>query len=152
MRWDSGDTGRNAETNVVELTQLFHSAISLLPTGPLWVENGFGVVKDYENFLGGEKRSKGDQVLGVFYTGTDYFGEAPEKVGAGSWELVATNKSTVIAKPFLDATVVEDSQCDGCFPDATRTDESDWSKVFRETNDLPNPLVASKTGPRYWGR
>jgi hypothetical protein len=53
-----------------------------------------------------------------------------------SWELVATDEPTVIAEPFLYAIVVEDSQGDGSFPDATWADKSDWGEVFSKTNDL----------------
>jgi len=41
-----------------------------------------------------------------------------------SGELVATDESTVITKPFFDTIVVEDSQGDRCFSDSTWTDES----------------------------
>ena len=67
-------------------------------------------------------------------------------------ELVATNKPTVVSKPFLDAIVMQDSQSDGRFPDPPCADESDWSEVFREANDLRDQLVASNTGPWRWGR
>ena len=69
------------------------------------------------------------------------------------WELVTTDKPTVVSKPFLDAIVVEDRQYDGCFPNPPRTDESDWGEVSCETNDLLDQLVTSETGPwRRWGR
>ena len=55
---------------------------------------------------------------------------------AGSWELVAGNESTVIPKSKFDATVVEDSEGDTRFADASCTNESDWFEVFSETNDL----------------
>jgi hypothetical protein len=41
-----------------------------------------------------------------------------------------------LVEPFLDAIVVEDGQGNGCFPDATCTDESDWGEAFSETDDL----------------
>ena len=51
-------------------------------------------------------------------------------------ELITANKPPVVVKPFLDAIVMEDCQGNGCFPDATCTDEGDWSEVFDETDDL----------------
>ena len=67
-------------------------------------------------------------------------------------ELVATEESTVLAKLLLDPIVVEDGQSDRGLPDPPCADEGDWSEVSRETNDLVNQLVASKAGPRRWGR
>ena len=67
-------------------------------------------------------------------------------------ELVATDESTVIAKPFLDAIVVEDNQGDRRFPDSTCTNESDRCSVFSESNDPLDQLVASETCLRRWGR
>jgi len=69
-----------------------------------------------------------------------------------SGELVATDESAMITKPFPDAIVMEDSQGDGCFPDSTCTNESDRCTVFSESNDPLDQLVASKTGLRWWGR
>ena len=67
-------------------------------------------------------------------------------------ELVATDESTIVAKPFLDAVVMENSQSDGCFSDSPWSDECKWTEVFGEANDLLNQLIASKTGPWWWGR
>jgi len=69
-----------------------------------------------------------------------------------SGELVATDESTVVVKPFLDTMVVEDSQGDRCFPKSTWTNESDRCTVFSETDDPLNQLVTSETGLRWWGR
>ena len=57
-------------------------------------------------------------------------------MGARRGELVTADESTVIAKPFLDAIVVEDGQRDGCLADPPGTDESDGFQVFGEVNDL----------------
>ena len=70
----------------------------------------------------------------------------------GGGELVATDESTVITESLLDATVVEDSQSDGCFPDLPWTYEGDWGEIFSETNDLLDQVVASTTGPQRRGR
>ena len=67
-------------------------------------------------------------------------------------ELVATNESTGVAKPFLDLIMVEDRQGNGRFPNPPWTDEGDWSRVFCETNDLLDKLVAPEKVPRRWGR
>jgi hypothetical protein len=69
-----------------------------------------------------------------------------------SWELVATDESTVIAKPGLDAIVVKDGESDGCFPDPPCANEGDGFEVFGETNELLDQLVASETGPGWRGR
>jgi hypothetical protein len=68
-------------------------------------------------------------------------------------EFVATDEPTVMAKPLLDAIVVEDGQSDGGLSNSAGTDESDGREVFCETNDLLDQLVASKDGPRrlWWG-
>jgi hypothetical protein len=59
------------------------------------------------------------------------------------------DEPTVVAKPLLDAIVVEDDQRDGSLADSTGTDESDGSKVFRKTGDLLDQLVPSKEDPRW---
>ena len=69
----------------------------------------------------------------------------------GGGEPVATDEPTVVSKPLFDTILVEDRQGDSRFPDSTCTDESDWSEVFSETNDL-GQLIASAIGPRRWGR
>ena len=70
-----------------------------------------------------------------------------------SGELVAADEPTVIAKPFLDAAVVEDRESDGSFPDPSGTDESDGFEVFREINNLLDQPVASETNPwGWWGQ
>ena len=66
-------------------------------------------------------------------------------------ELVTTDEPAVVSESFLDAIVVEDSQGDGCFPDPSWTDESDWIEGFGDTEDLLDQLVTSETGPRPWG-
>ena len=73
-------------------------------------------------------------------------------MSARGGELVATDKPTIVSKPFLDTTVVKDSQSDGCFPDPPWTDESNWGDVFCQTDDPLDQLVTSETGPRRWGR
>ena len=96
----------------------------------LGVENGLSVIQDYECFFGAQERSEGGQVFSVFDTGADNFGEPIEKIGTRSRKLVATDESPIITKPPFDAIVVEDGQGDGCFPDATCPDESDWIEIL----------------------
>jgi len=69
-------------------------------------------------------------------------------VSARCGELIATDESTVVAKPLLDAIVVKDRQGNGSFPDPPSTDESYWSEIFGETKDLLDQFVPSETGPR----
>ena len=69
-----------------------------------------------------------------------------------SRELITTDKSPVIAKPALDPIVVEDSEGNGCLPNAPCADESDGFEVFSESDDLFDQFVASKTSPGCGGR
>ena len=75
---------------------------------------------------------------------TDDLGESAEEIDPCRLELVATDEPTVIAKPFLDAIVVEDGQSDGRLPDPTYTEESDGCQAVHETDDLFDQFVASK--------
>ena len=61
-------------------------------------------------------------------------------------ELITTDKAAVVAKPVLDAIVVENSEGDGCFSDAPCTDESDGFKVFSKIDNLLDQFVSSETG------
>jgi hypothetical protein len=70
---------------------------------------------------------------------------------ARSWELIAADESTVIAKPGLDAIVVEDGESDGGFPNPSCTDEGDGFEVFGETNELLDQFIASKKVPGRGG-
>ena len=67
-------------------------------------------------------------------------------------ELVTANEPAVISKPLLDAIVMEDGKGDGCLPDPSWADEGEWGEVLGEVGDLLNQIIASKTGPRTWGR
>ena len=96
--------------------------------------------------------AKGGQAIRVFDASTGNFRKSVQEVGSQSRELVAADESPVIAKPFLDAIVVEDGQGHGRFPDATSTNESDWTEIFCKGNDAFDEFVASETGPRLRGR
>ena len=89
------------------------------------------------------------QIIRVFDPCADDLGEAMEEIGERGSDLVTTDESTVIAKPLLDATVVEDSEGDGSLADSAGTDESDGSEAPCETNDLLDQLVASKEDTRW---
>ena len=52
------------------------------------------------------------------------------------WELVARVKSAVITEPFLNATVVEDSESYGCFSDPACTRECKGFQVFSVADHL----------------
>jgi hypothetical protein len=66
--------------------------------------------------------------------------------------LVTADESPVISKPLFDAIVVEDSQGDGGFPDATCADESNRIETLCQADNLLNQPVASEAGPGRWGR
>ena len=66
----------------------------------------------------------------------------------GGWELVASDESTILAEPLLDAMVMENGQGDRRLADSASTDEGDRSQVFGETDDPLDQFVASETGPR----
>ena len=85
----------------------------------------------------------------VFDTGTNDLGESTQKIGKRSRELVTTDELPVIAKPFLDAMVMEG---DICFPDATWADESDRTDTLSQIDNLLHQLSAPETCPGLWGR
>jgi len=68
-------------------------------------------------------------------------------------ELIATDESTVVTKPLLDAVIVQDGQSDRRLADSASTDKSNWGEIFRETDDLLDQLVASEEDSRWrgWG-
>ena len=109
---DCSDAGCDAEAYGFELTEFVHHCVDLLVIWSLGVENGLGVVEDYEYVLGGKKGAQRCQVLRVFDPCTNDLGEAGEEMKERSGELVAPDESTVISKPFLDPIVVEDGEGD----------------------------------------
>ena len=72
-------------------------------------------------------------------------------MGTGGGELIATDESTIVAKPLFDSIVVEDSEGDGCLSNPARADESDWNEVLGEIDYLLDQLVTSKERP-WWQR
>ena len=70
----------------------------------------------------------------------------------GGRELIAADESTVVSETLLDAIVVEDGEGDGSFSNSPWTDESNWSEVFSQINDVLDQLATSETGPRWRGR
>ena len=53
-----------------------------------------------------------------------------------SGKLVATDKSTIISEPFLNAIVVEDGEGDGCLPNPPCANESGRFELYGVTDDL----------------
>jgi len=68
-------------------------------------------------------------------------------MGARSRKFVATNESTVVAKPPLDPIIVENRQGDGRLANPASADERDRSKVLDEIDYFLDQLVTSKEGP-----
>jgi hypothetical protein len=122
---DYGNTGSDKEGYGFESAQFIHCRIDLSVVQSLWVEDRLGVVKDYQDRLGGKEGPKGCHVLRVFDARADDLGEASEEMSARSRELVAADESTIVAKPFLDVTVMEDLESYRCFPDPPCTNQSD---------------------------
>jgi hypothetical protein len=73
-------------------------------------------------------------------------------MGTRSREPIATDKSTVFTKVFLDPIIVEDGEGDRGFPDPPCTDEGDRVEVSSITDDIVDELVTAKTGTWGWGR
>ena len=65
----------------------------------------------------------------------------------GGRELVTAYEPTVFTKSLLDVTVVKDSQSNGCLPNSSSTNKSDWCKAVDKMNDLLNQPVTSKYSP-----
>ena len=116
------------------------------------VENGLSVVEDDEHLLRGKEGPQGCHVFRVFDPSTNGFGEAGKEMNARRGELIAADESTVTAKPFFDAMMVEDGECNRCFPDPPCTDEGDGFEVFGKTDDLFDQLLTPETDSRWWGR
>jgi len=71
-------------------------------------------------------------------------------VSAGSKDLFAADESTVFAKLFFDAIVVEDGKNDGGLPNPTGTNQSDWGAFLCQSYDLLDQLITSNNVPRAW--
>ena len=72
-------------------------------------------------------------------------------MSARGGELVATDESTVVAKPPLDSVVVENGQGNGCLPDSSGTNKGDRNEILSEIDYCLDKFVASKEGP-LWRR
>ena len=66
-------------------------------------------------------------------------------------KLVATDESTVIAKPLLDPTVVKNGEGDSGLSNPASSNESNRGEILSELDYLFDQLVTSKEGPRWWG-
>jgi len=128
---------------------LFNSCLSLLPADREWIRHYRG--------LWMSPLKTGMVVGGSDPRGFRCSHRRPWRTGGGNErarrELVATDESTVVAKPSFDAAVAEDGQSDGHLPDPARTNENKRGEVLCEANDLLDKLVASKKGSRWrgWG-
>ena len=67
-------------------------------------------------------------------------------------ELVTTDEPPVVAKPLLNAIVVEDSQRDRRFANPTYTNEGDRTEAFGKADNVFDEVLASEAIPRWWGR
>ena len=152
MRGNCRDAGGNNEGYVFKPTQFVHQRIYLSGTGSLGVKDRLSVVEDNEHVFGGEEGTQECQVLGVFDPCTDDLGESGEEMRARSGKLIAADESTVLAESFLNPTVVENSEGNGCFPDPARADESDGFEVPSSSDDFFNQITPPKTAPQRRGR
>ena len=73
---------------------------------------------------------QGGQILRILDARTGDLGESSEELGGGCQELVASDKPTILAKPLLDAIVMQDGESDGRLADPASTDEGDRGEVF----------------------
>jgi hypothetical protein len=149
---DHCDTGCDTEAYRFELAQFIHQGIDLRCTCFFGVENGLGVVEDYEHVLGGKQGSEGCEILGIFNPRTEDPGESGKEIGARSRKLITAHESTVFTKSYFNPIVVEDGEGNGCFSNPPCTDESDGLEVIGKPNDLLNQVIASETVPRRRGR
>ena len=69
-------------------------------------------------------------------------------MSARGWELVATDKSAILAKSSFDPIVTKDGQDGGGFTDSSSADQGDWRETFRKANDPVNQLFPPKEDPR----
>ena len=63
-------------------------------------------------------------------------------------ELLAADESTVDAESLFDVMVMKDSKSGGRLPNSASPDESNGCQFFCQSDDLPDQLVTSETGPR----
>jgi len=49
--WDGGDARGNTKADIVDLAELLNCRVYLVRVGYLRIEDGFGIVEDYEHFL-----------------------------------------------------------------------------------------------------
>ena len=66
------------------------------------------------------------------------------------WELVASDEPKLLAKPLFDTIMMKDGQSDGCLTNPVSTNESNWGKIFGETNNPLDQLVTPETGSGCW--
>ena len=96
--------------------------------------------------------SEGSQILRIFDAGANNLCKSTEEVCSRSWKPVTVDEPSIFAKTLLDATVVENGQGNGCFPDTTNTNECNGIEAFGKGSDTFDELLASEKGPRGWRR
>ena len=84
--------------------------------------------------------------MGILDPSTEDLGEPGKEMDARGRKL--RNEPSVLIELLLYPVVVEDGECDRCFPDPPCTGESEGFEVFSESNNLRNQVVTSKTIPR----
>jgi hypothetical protein len=109
-------------------------------------------MKNNEDLLGGKEGLQGCQVPGIFNTRTNHLRQLGKEMGTRSRKLIAADNPTVLAEPFFDPLVVEDSERNRRLPDPPCTNESDRFEVFGESDNLLNQFLAPEAVPRGWGR
>lgn len=107
---DSCDTGSDTNADRLELAQFIHHGEDLSGICSVGINDSLDIIKYYEDLPGGKDGSQRCEILEVFDPCADNLGEACEQMNARGWKLIATDKSTVIAKMLLDALVVEDRE------------------------------------------
>ena len=118
----------------------------------LRVKNRLDIVEDYDHLFGGKDGPQGCHILRVFNPGAHDLRETGKEMRDRGREPVAADESTVNAKPFLDAIVVEEGEGNGCFSDPTCTNECDGFEILGQSDNLIDQLPTSETGPRSRGR
>ena len=83
----SGSAGGDRQANVAGLAQFLHNTADLLSTRSLWVENKFGVVRDYQHLLEVRGGGRGIGSSGLSTSGAGDLRELAEKNAqkAGNW-------------------------------------------------------------------
>ena len=149
---DGGDARGYAQTHGRQLAQLFHQVVDLPRVRSFWVQNGLGVVEDYNHLLRSQEWTQGCQIVRIIDVRASGLGEPVEEMAERRRGFVNSDEPMILAKPLLDAIVMEDGQSDEHLADPANTDRSDRGETFRKSDDLVDQIVATETGFRRWRR